>query len=103
VSDGERLLAVENGHPLMGRIVGSGCASTAAIGCFAAAGKTDAETVAATLAYFGRAGEVASEKSDGPGTFEPRFLDALAALAEDPETLDGKLRVHEKTGDIAVG
>src|SRR5919205_2006714 len=38
VSDGERTLAVSNGHYLMGRVVGSGCASTAVVGCFAAAG-----------------------------------------------------------------
>src|SRR3712207_4707616 len=41
VSDGERTLAVSNGHPLMGRVVGSGCASTAVVGCFAAAGGGD--------------------------------------------------------------
>src|SRR5215210_4220951 len=38
VSDGERTLAVSNGHPLMGRVVGSGCASTAVVGVFAAVG-----------------------------------------------------------------
>jgi hydroxyethylthiazole kinase len=95
VSDGERTLAVENGHPLMGRIVGSGCASTAVVGCFAAAGGADPETVAAALALFGRAGERAAEESDGPGTFEPRLLDALFALAADPSGLDGGLRVRE--------
>lgn len=95
VSDGGRLLAVENGHPLMGRVVGSGCASTAAVGCFAAAGGGEPETVAAALAYFGRAGEVAAEKADGPGTFEPRLLDALAALADDPSSVDGETQIKE--------
>ena len=83
VCDGDRILAVENGHPLMGRIVGSGCASTAVVGCFSAVGGGDVETVAAALAYFGRAGELAAEKADGPGTFEPRLLDALAAISDD--------------------
>ena len=95
VCDGERLFAVKNGHPLMGRIVGSGCASTAVIGCFAAVGGGDAETVAGALAYFGRAGETAAEVSEGPGTFEPRLLDALSALAADPDRLGGGLRVEE--------
>ncbi len=98
VSDGERTLAVSNGHPLMGRVVGSGCASTAAVGCFAAAGGADAETVAHALAYFGRAGEVAAEEAGGPGTFEPRFLDALARLSANPDGLDGSLRVEEVSG-----
>ena len=95
VSDGECLLAVRNGHPLMGRIVGSGCASTAVVGCFAATGGGAAGTVAAALAYFGRAGELAAEGAEGPGTFEPRLLDALSALAGDPDGLDGTLRVEE--------
>ena len=93
VSDGERTLAVSNGHPLMGRVVGSGCASTAVVGCFAAAGGGEAETVAHALAYFGRAGEVAAERAEGGGTFEPRFLDALDALATDLGGLEDMLRV----------
>ncbi|HKH76016.1 MAG TPA: hydroxyethylthiazole kinase [Rubrobacteraceae bacterium] len=96
VSDGQQTLAVSNGHPLMGRVVGSGCASTAVVGCFAAAvGGGDAETVAHALAYFGRAGEVAAEGAEGAGTFEPRFLDALSRIAGNPDYLDGGLRVEE--------
>lgn len=95
VSDGERLLAIESGHPLMGRIVGSGCASTAVVGCFATVCGADPDTIAAALAYFGCAGEVAAGKSEGPGTFEPRFLDALAALADEPSGLDDRLEMRE--------
>jgi hydroxyethylthiazole kinase len=98
VSDGKRTLSVSNGHPLMGRIVGSGCASTAVIGCFAAVGGADAETIAHALAYFGRAGEVAAGGSGGGGTFEPLFLDALATLAEDPNELEDSLRVEGFSG-----
>ena len=98
VSDGENTLAISNGHPLMGRVVGSGCASTAVVGCFAAVGGPGTETVAHALAYFGRAGEVASEGAGGGGTFEPRLLDALAELAGDPNRLDGALWVKEASG-----
>jgi len=98
VSDGERTLAVSNGHLLMGRVVGSGCASTAVVGCFAAVGGAGAETVAGALAYFGRAGEAAAEGAEGGGTFEPRLLDALVGFAENPNGLDDVLRVKEVTG-----
>jgi hydroxyethylthiazole kinase len=94
VSDAGHTLAVSNGHPLMGRVVGSGCASTAVVGCFTAVGGADAETVARALAYFGRAGEVAAGGAEGGGTFEPRLLDALAELAGHPENLDGTLRIE---------
>jgi hydroxyethylthiazole kinase len=95
VSDGECTLAISNGHPLMGRVVGSGCASTAVVGCFAAVGGAEAETVAHALAYCGRAGEVAAKGADGGGTFEPRFLDALTG---DPKELEGTLHVKEVSG-----
>ncbi len=94
-----RTLAVGNGHPLMGRMVGSGCASTAVVGCFAAVGGGGLETVAAALAYFGRAGELAAGEADGPGTFEPRLLDALAALADKNSDLDGAVRIEESARD----
>ena len=98
VSDGESVLAVSNGDPLMGRVVGSGCASTAVVGCFAATGGSEVETVAHALAYFGRAGEVAAQGAEGGGTFEPRLLDALSRLAEDSGGLDDALRVKEVSG-----
>ncbi len=98
VSDGERVWAVRNGHYLMGRVVGTGCASTATVGCFAAAGGGGAETVAHALAYFGRAGEVVAGEAEGGGTFEPRFLDALAGLASKPDDLEGSLQVEEVSG-----
>ena len=98
VSDGERTLAASNGHPFMSRVVGSGCASTAVVGCFAAIGGAGVETVAHALAYFGRAGEVAAEGAKEGGTYEPRLLDAIAGLAGDPDGLDAALRVKEASG-----
>ncbi len=97
VSDGERTLAVSNGHPLMSHVVGSGCASTAVVGCFAAVGKAEIETVAHALAYFGRAGEVAAGGAKNGGTFEPRFLDALAEVAQNSSGLDHRLQVTDVT------
>jgi hydroxyethylthiazole kinase len=98
VSDGERTLAASNGHPFMSRVVGTGCASTAVVGCFTAVGGAGAETVAHALAYFGRAGEVAAEGAEDGGTFEPRLLDALARLAMDPKRLEDTLQVKEMSG-----
>ena len=95
VSDGQRTLAISNGHPFMGRVVGSGCASTAVVGCFSAVGGAEAETVAHALAYFGRAGEVAAEGAKEGGTFEPQLLDALA---RDPKGLEDTLRIKEVSG-----
>jgi hydroxyethylthiazole kinase len=35
ITDGARVVRVANGHPLMGRVTGTGCGATAVIGAFA--------------------------------------------------------------------
>jgi hydroxyethylthiazole kinase len=92
VSDGEGVLAVANGHELLGRVTGTGCMSSAMTGCFLAAKPdTPLEAAAEALAAFGVAGEDAARDAKGPGSFHVNLYDALAAL--DPDTLDGKARI----------
>lgn len=74
------ILAVANGHPLLGRITGSGCMATAAIGIFLTAGEDPALQTALALATYERAAERAAEGNPGPGTFRTRLLDEVAAL-----------------------
>jgi hydroxyethylthiazole kinase len=94
VSDGERLLAVANGHELLAAVTGTGCMSTAITGSFLAA-KPEAPLEAATeaLAAFGVAGEDAARGAKGPGSFHVNLYDALAAL--DPATLDQRANISE--------
>jgi hydroxyethylthiazole kinase len=94
VSDGERVLAVANGHELLATVTGTGCMSSALTGCFLAA-KPEAplEAAAEALAAFGVAAEDAARKADGPGTFHALLYDALYAL--DPATLDERTRIEE--------
>jgi len=94
VSDGERTLAVANGHPLLAAVTGTGCISSALTGCFLAAKPEEPlEAAAEALAALGVAAEDAADDAAGPGTFHARLYDALAAL--DPETLDGRARITE--------
>jgi hydroxyethylthiazole kinase len=94
VSDGERILAVSNGHELLGTVSGTGCMSTSVTGAFLAA-KPDAplEAAAEALAAFGVAGEDAARDARGPGTFHAGLYDALYNL--DPTTLDERARIQE--------
>ena len=91
VSDGETVIAVSNGHPLLAAVTGTGCMSSALTGCFLA-GKPEAplEAAAEALVAFGVAGEDAAAVANGPGSFHVALYDALAAL--DPNTLDGRIR-----------
>lgn len=80
VTDGERLLALGNGDPLMTRVTGVGCAMGAlAAACVAVA--PDAFTGAAVCAaILGIAGERAAARCPRPGSFAPALLDELDAL-----------------------
>jgi hydroxyethylthiazole kinase len=91
VSDGERVLAIANGHPLLAAITGTGCMSSAVTGCFLAVAGLPLEAAAEALVAFGVAGEDAARGARGPGSFHVNLYDALAAL--DPETLDGRAKV----------
>jgi hydroxyethylthiazole kinase len=94
VSDGERVLAIANGHALLATVTGTGCMSSALTGCFLAA-KPGAplEAAAEALAAFGVAAEDAADGAGGPGTFHARLYDALYAL--EPESLDGRAHIEE--------
>ncbi|MFL5958872.1 MAG: hydroxyethylthiazole kinase [Gaiellaceae bacterium] len=94
VSDGERVLNVANGHPLLAQVTGTGCISSALTGCFLAAKPEEPlEAAAEALAALGVAAEDAAAGAEGPGTFHARLYDALAAL--DPAGLDGRARITE--------
>ena len=94
VSDGERVLAISNGHELLAAVSGTGCMSTAITGAFLAAKpEQPLEAAAEALVAFGVAGEDAAVGASGPGTFHAGLYDALAGL--DPDTLDERARVTE--------
>jgi hydroxyethylthiazole kinase len=94
VSDGERVLSIANGHPLLATVTGTGCISSSLTGAFLAA-KPDAplEAAAEALAAYGVAAEDAAAGAEGPGTFHARLYDALYAL--DPATLDERTHIEE--------
>ena len=92
VSDGERVLAVANGHELLAAVTGTGCMSSAITGCFLAVARDrPLEASAAALAAFGVGGEDAARVAKGPGSFHVGIYDALAGL--EPGTLDARARI----------
>lgn len=70
----------ETGHPLLAQITGSGCLLGSLLTASLAVEGNPKEKVLATLSHYGRAAEQAAGQPDvkGPGTFIPRFVDALA-------------------------
>jgi hydroxyethylthiazole kinase len=79
---GDATTRVANGHPIMPRITGLGCAASALAGAFAAVNPSPYEAAVHAMIVMGIAGEIAAERSSGPGSFWAQFLDALYALQE---------------------
>jgi hydroxyethylthiazole kinase len=79
---GDAVIQVANGHPMMSAVTGMGCTASAIIGAFAAVNASAAEAAAHAMATMGIAGEIAAERSVGPGSFQLHFLDALYGLEE---------------------
>jgi hydroxyethylthiazole kinase len=80
VTDGERVAAVANGHPLMAKVTAMGCAGSALVAACLAVEPDAFRATAAALIIIGVAGERAAEKSAGPGSFAVAIIDALHNL-----------------------
>lgn len=77
VTDGLRGYIISNGHALMGRVTGTGCAASAITGAFCAVEPDALMAVTGALVTFGLAGERAARSNPRPGTFQTLLLDAL--------------------------
>ena len=91
ITDGTRTIAIGNGHPLMARVTAMGCAGSALVAACLALEPDALMASAAALIALGVAGEIAAEKSAGPGSFAFHIIDALAAL--DAPTLMARAKV----------
>jgi hydroxyethylthiazole kinase len=91
VADATRLATIANGDPLMERVTAMGCAASALTAACHAVEPDPWLAAVAALTAFGVAGEVAAERSRGPGSFATEFVDALYLL--DREILVARARV----------
>lgn len=88
ITDGATTWTTPWGHPVMTRVVGTGCALSALVAAFTAQAPDRLNAVAAACAVAGLCGERAEATSRGPGSFKVDFLDALYLLT--PEALRGQ-------------
>lgn len=91
VTDGDSLFRLDNGHPMMARVTGTGCTATALIGAFLSVCDTPLLAAVSGLACLGVAGERASHESPGPGSLQLNLLDRLYQLDEEALNRDLKL------------
>ncbi len=81
VTDGRHEARVINGHPLMGRVTGTGCIATALTGAFCAVEPRPFAAATVSLVVLGIAGELAARRAAHPGSYAVALLDALDEIA----------------------
>ena len=83
LTDGRELVRIANGHPLLTRVTGGGCALGAVMAAFAAIDDDSFATTVAAATVYTIAAEIAAENAVGPGSFAVAFVDALAGVTAD--------------------
>ncbi len=82
ITNGEETFSIKNGSELMPKVTGMGCTATAINGSFAAIENDQLKAATAAMAIMGICGEMAAEKSNGPGSLQMNFIDALFQISE---------------------
>lgn len=90
ITDGETILLVKNGNPLMARVTGMGCTATAVVAAFAAINSNTIEAATHAMSVMGIAGEIAASKSRGNGSMQVNFLDEMYNL--NAETIEKNIK-----------
>ncbi|WP_040527125.1 hydroxyethylthiazole kinase [Lamprocystis purpurea] len=94
VTDGRREARIRNGHPLMGRVTGTGCAASAVTGAFAAVEPDAFAAATAALVVLGVAGEWAAQRAQHPGSYGIALLDGLDAVTAEDLLADARFDVE---------
>ena len=81
ITDGQRLVRLANGSPLMERVTALGCALSAYSGAFLGLGADPFSASCSALSAYAIAGDMAAEGAKGPASFRTAFIDILFTLS----------------------
>jgi len=94
IAEGNRIYHIDNGHPILSQVTGTGCMATSLIGSFCAATADCFTGAAAGVMMMGLAGELAQQSlqaGEGIGTFRVRILDHIWLMTPDHILSQGKI------------
>jgi hydroxyethylthiazole kinase len=84
ISDGNRTIGIENGHPILTKVTGTGCMATSLIGNFAGVTHDYFYAAVAGISVMGISGELAyrsfGEAPVGTGSFHIRLMDEVSLM-----------------------
>ncbi len=77
ITNGTIVNTSSHGDPIMARVIGIGCVSSALIGAFAAVNDSMIDAATNAMLLMGMAGQLAAQYSKGSGSMQVNFLDEL--------------------------
>lgn len=86
-----QIVEIKNGHEMMTKVIGLGCSATATIGAFIGLNENPFPETISGMSIFSLAGELAQQKSNGPGSLQMNLYDILYNLSE--EEIRSHLRI----------
>jgi len=95
ITDGKRVVEVDNGSSMLRAITATGCMATSVIASFAAVYDDYVLSSMGALVCFGLAGEKAALKAEGPGTFKINLFDEIYNLDEEIICKGLKVNIYE--------
>ena len=94
ITDGTRILCVENHSQWLSTITGSGCSANPVVAAYVSVGSDVLESTACAIASYCVAAEIAQEgKINGPASFKTAFFDAIYSLS--PKELEERVKIRE--------
>ena len=80
ITDGQKVVTISNGSPMMPSVTAMGCTATALTAAFLAVDKDALSAASCAMALMGTAGEIAASGCDGPASLKVVFIDTLYNL-----------------------
>ena len=97
IAQGEKVVRINNGHPMLSLVTGTGCMCTSLIGTYCGVTKDYLIAATAGIMTMGIAGEIAYKnlsKDDGSGNFRVKLMDAIYNFSS--EDIDKMGKAYEK-------
>jgi len=94
IAQGELVCRIDNGHPLLSQVTGTGCMATSLTACYCGATDDWFTGAVAGVMTMGLAGELAQQSlqpGEGIGTFRMRLFDAVSFMTPEVIKKGGKV------------
>ncbi len=88
----QKKVALHNGHPLMTQVTAMGCAASALIGAFVGVEQDHFLATISAMSLISVVGEIAAEKSSGPGSFAINIIDIIHNISQND--FDKRLKIQ---------